>query len=371
MQVKRRFATIVAILALFIATSAAVCSGEMKSRKRYSKAAVEESLKRFEESGLVIGEYSLARDAVVDGDTIKVKGLKSSLRLLAIDTEETFKHQKDRALFEAGWDAYLESKRDGSSRPVKVATPLGEEAKKFAKEFFRDVEMVRLERDHPKEIRGYYNRYLAYIFAPKNGRWVNYNVECVRAGMSPYFTKYSYSRRFHDEFVAAEKEAREKGLGIWSTDGMHYDDYPERIAWWNRRADFLKAFEREEKNRSNYVLLTRWDSMKRIASLEGKRVVILAAVGEIVRHDNGMVRVMLSRRKFSDFPLVFFDRGVFERSGIERWRREFVRVAGTVTRYTSKRSGKSNLQIVVKDPAQITGMPLRTHAREGETKNDE
>lgn len=358
-----RRVTVLAILAA-MALGAAHCSaGPDKSSKRYSRDELKKDLKKFEESGLVIGEYTLARDAVLDGDTIRVKGLKNSLRLLAIDTEETFKHDQDRVLFEKGWGAYLAAKRAGSRRPVKAASPLGEEAKAFAKAFFKDVRMVRLERDHPKEIRGYYNRYLAYVFAPKDGRWVNYNLECVRAGMSPYFTKYSYSRRFHDEFVAAEKEARAKGLGIWSADGMHYDDYPERIAWWNGRGDFLQAFEKEARNRPEYVLLTRWDAMRQIEALEGKRAVILASVGEIVRHDNGLIRVMLSRRKFADFPLVFFDRDVFDRSGIERWRGEFIRVAGTVTRYKSKRTGRSNLQMVVKDPGQVVGMPLPAHAK--------
>ncbi|MBL6974555.1 MAG: thermonuclease family protein [Deltaproteobacteria bacterium] len=364
MQLTRlRPITSLVILAL-AAVAMAHCSASQETSKRYSRDDLKESLKKFEESGLVIGEYTLARDAVLDGDTIRVKGLKNSLRLLAIDTEETFKHKQDRVLFEKGWGAYLEAKRAGSSRPVKAATPLGEEAKAFAKAFFKDLRMVRLERDHPKESRGYYNRYLAYVFAPKDGRWVNYNLECVRAGMSPYFTKYSYSRRFHDEFVAAEKEARKKGLGIWSADGMHYDDYPERIAWWNGRGDFIRDFEKEAVDRPNYVLLTRWDAMRQIEALEGKRAVILASVGEIVRHDSGLVRVMLSRRKFADFPLVFYDREVFERSGIERWRGEFVRVAGTITRYRSKRTGRSNLQMVIKDPGQVVGMPLPAHAME-------
>jgi len=348
----------VAVLAALVATTASVCSGADKETRRYSRNEVKDKLRRLDEAGLVIGEYTLARDAMVDGDTIRVKGLKNSLRLLAIDTEETFKHREDRVLFEDGWETYLDGKRGDSKRPVKAATPLGEEAKEFAKEFFKDVTMVRLERDHPKEIRGYYNRYLAYAFAAKEGRWVNYNLECVRAGMSPYFTKYSYSRRFHDQFVTAQEEARARGLGIWSSDGMHYDDYLERLAWWNSRADFIKAFENEAAGRSNYVVLTRWDANKRIEGLEGRRVVILATVGNIIQHDSGLTRVMLSRRKWADFPLIFFDREVFDRSGIERYRKEFVRVAGTVSRYRSKRSGRESLQIVVRDPGQVVGMQL-------------
>ena len=73
-----------------------------------------------------------------------------------------------------------------------------------AEAWFKDVDVVRLERDDAQEIRDRYDRYLAYVFAKKHGTWTNYNVEAVRAGMSPYFPKYGTSRRFHAEFVAAE-----------------------------------------------------------------------------------------------------------------------------------------------------------------------
>ena len=35
-----------------------------------------------EKNPLVLGEFALAKDAVIDGDTIRVDGLKASLRLL-------------------------------------------------------------------------------------------------------------------------------------------------------------------------------------------------------------------------------------------------------------------------------------------------
>ena len=106
----------------------------------------------------------------------------------------------------------------------------------WAKKWFEGVGKVRIERDDPAEIRDRYNRYLAYVLAKKNGVWVNYNVECVRAGMAPYFTKYGYSRRFHKEFVAALAEAKAAHRGIWAPGAMAAPDYPEREAWWNARA---------------------------------------------------------------------------------------------------------------------------------------
>ncbi len=117
---------------------------------------------------------------------------------------------------------------------------MGEKATEFAEAFFADAEVVRLERDDPKDIRGRFGRLLAYAFVEKNGRWTSYNVECVRAGMSPYFTKYGYSHRFHNQLSHAEAEAREAGRGIWDPRSKGYGDYEERKAWWNARADFIR-----------------------------------------------------------------------------------------------------------------------------------
>jgi endonuclease YncB( thermonuclease family) len=333
------------------------CQGSKRVR-RLQKAEVQKRLRQLETPGLVIGEFPLARGAVVDGDTIKVAGLDTSLRLLAIDTEETFKSETDRRLYEQGFDEYLKAKRGDSPKPVKVATPLGEDAKKFAEEFFKGVQVVRLERDHPKEIRGRYNRYLAYVLVERNGEWVNYNVECTRAGMSPYFTKYAYSRRFHDQFVKAQEEAREKGLGIWDPHREHYRDYPERIKWWDARADFIKKFEADAVGKSNYIVLTNWDSLRRLEEHENREVVVLATVGDIKIGDRGPTRVMLGRRLLGDFPLIFFDRDVFGTSNIARWEGEFIRVSGTVTRYRNKHTNKEELQIVVSLPGQIEGSQL-------------
>ena len=349
----RRSLLILVILALLLPA----CQGSKRVR-RLQKAEVQKRLRQMETPGLLIGEFPLARRAVVDGDTVKVAGLDTSLRLLAIDTEETFKSEEDRRLFEQGFDEYLKAKRGDSPKPVKVASPLGEDAKKFAEEFFKGVSIVRLERDHPKEIRGRFNRYLAYVFVRRQGEWVNYNIECVRAGMSPYFTKYSYSRRFHDQFVAAQNEAREKGLGIWDPRREHYRDYPERLKWWNARADFIKQFEQDAVGKNNHVVLTNWDSLRRLEAHQDKQVVVLATVGKIKIGDKGPTKVMLGRRLLGDFPLIFFDRDVFGTSNIARWEGEFVRVTGTVTRYRNKHTNKEELQIVVSLPGQISGSRL-------------
>ncbi|MBT8467202.1 MAG: thermonuclease family protein, partial [Deltaproteobacteria bacterium] len=165
--------------------------------------------------GLLIGEYRLADDPVVDGDNIRVEGIDGSVRLLSLDTEERLRGRSDRPAASKDFERYLKAKRAGAARPQKFGTPMGEEAAKFAEVFFEGSGVVRLERDDSKETRGNFGRLLAYAFVKRDERWTNYSVECVRAGMSPYFTKYGYSLRFDDELTKAEAEAREAKRGIW------------------------------------------------------------------------------------------------------------------------------------------------------------
>jgi len=238
------------------------------------------------EPDVVIGEFELQR--VVDGDTVRVRGLDSSLRLLGIDTEETFKHDKERRAYAKGFAAYAKEVRGTSPRPAKFATPLGDEAKKWAEAWFAGVTTVRLERDDPHEIKDRYRRYLAYVLAEKHGKWLNYNVEAVRAGMSPYFPKYGRSRRYDRDFIAAEAEAKAAKRGIWAPGAEAYPDYPEREAWWTARGDFVAKFHDEaarkpSKSRVAMIDLTHDDAVAQLEANVGHDVVALGVVGEIER----------------------------------------------------------------------------------------
>jgi endonuclease YncB( thermonuclease family) len=318
---------------------------------RYSRKQAQGSLKALETPGLVIGEFRVTK--IVDGDTIRVDGLDSSLRLLAMDCEETFKNNRDRIAAEADFAKYLIDSRGDSKHPTKAATPLGEDAKEFGKQFFEGVKKVRLERDNPKEIRDRFDRYLAYAIAEKGGRWVNYNVESVRAGMTPYFSKYGYSRRFHQEFVDAEREARANKVGIWDPAKPHYTDYDERKAWWTARAEFIAEFERQAKGQANFINLTDFDAMRRIEDHLDKEIVVLGTIGEVRLGDRGPSKVMLSRKMFGDFPIIFFDKDVLASTGAAAWRGEFIMVRGVVTVYVNKHNGRRQLQLVVNTPGQV------------------
>jgi endonuclease YncB( thermonuclease family) len=353
------------LVALTAASLLAACPPDRPSR--YQRKQVQESLKKLGAPGLTIGEFHLTK--VTDGDTIRVDGLDSALRLVGLDAEETFKSDHDRRAAETDFAAYLKAKRGESKHPVKAASPLGEAAKEYAKQFFHGHTRVRLERDDARELRDRYDRYLAYVFVEKNGVWVNYNVECVRAGMSPYFTKYGYSRRFHDDFAAAEQEARAARRGIWDPALPHYPDYDERKVWWDARGDFIARYQRQVDADPTFIVLTHWDAMRRIEENVGKEVSILATVGDVRLGDRGPTKVTLSRKMFGDFPLVFFDKDVFASSGIQAWKGEFVVVKGVVTMYQNKHTKRKQLQIVIDRPGQIILSPIPGLVRPGDVTN--
>jgi endonuclease YncB( thermonuclease family) len=323
---------------------------------RYTRKAAQKSLQKLETPGLVIGEFKVTK--ISDGDTIRVDGLDSSLRLLGIDTEETFKSESDRRAFEDGWEQYKKMKRGDHPRPVKFATPLGEDAKHFAQHFFEGADKVRLERDHPAEIRDAYQRYLAYVFVNKNGTWVNYNVEAVRAGMAPYFPKYGNSRRFHEEFLEAQAEARAAKRGIWAPGVMSYPDYDERIAWWTARGNFVDEFRKAGEGKTNFIDISHWDATKQLENMVGKEVNVLGLVSDVRIGEKGPTRVMLSRQQFSDFPLIFFDRDVLVQSGVMQWKGEYVWVTGVPTVYENRHTHKKQVQIVIDRASQVRLSPV-------------
>ncbi len=125
---------------LALATLMVASCGESAKARRYSRRQLNETLASLETPGLLIGEFARANKAVVDGDTIKVHGLDTSLRLLAIDTEETFKSNAARVSSDADFEKYLTDKRGDRQRPVKSGTPMGERAKQWARDVVAGVD---------------------------------------------------------------------------------------------------------------------------------------------------------------------------------------------------------------------------------------
>ena len=133
----------------------------------------------------IAGQYKVIR--VVDGDTIVINynGKKEKVRLLCVNTPESVHPDK------------------------KQNIPMGKVASKYAQKKLAG-KYVKLEFEI-KRLRGYYGRLLAYVFV--DGQ--NLNLDLVRQGLSPYYTKYGKSEKYDSVFRAAEKQARKEELNIW------------------------------------------------------------------------------------------------------------------------------------------------------------
>jgi len=223
---------------------------------------------------------------VTDGDTFRFKNLTKSTRLLFIDTEETFKgkdsDEKIKEITDKWLTYYYEQKQEKKSEyPIKLESPFGMQTTEWAKEFFKDVKKIRIEKDDTLRGEDMFGRYLVYVFAEKNGKFVNYALECVRQGYSPYFNKYGNSNRFHKDFIEAQEYAKTNKLGIWNPESKCYPDYDDRIKWWNERADELVYFYAKYANDKNVINLLNGDAQKRLKSVIGNEVTVFGNIGEI------------------------------------------------------------------------------------------
>lgn len=127
---------------------------------------------------------------VIDGDTIQVdiNGKTETLRLIGIDAPEA-----------------------GDSR--SLVSCFGNEATNKAKEILNG-KSVRLESDSTQGERDKYGRLLRYVFL-ENG--TNFNNLMISQGFAHEYT-YRVPYKYQTEFKQAERQAREKKLGLWADD---------------------------------------------------------------------------------------------------------------------------------------------------------
>lgn len=301
------------------------------------------------DNNFVIGEFRISR--VIDGDTFRFEGLDNSTRLLGIDTEETFKsddaEQKSNEIA-LNWESYYQSEKGDSKMPVKSDSPFGFETKKWAEDFFKDVNIVRLEREDSNRTVDIFGRYLVYLIAVKDGKEINYNVECVRQGYSPYFNKYGNSKRFHQEFTDAQNYAKSNKLGIWNPEGKHYPDYEERITWWNKRADQLENFELKYSGNENYFNLSDENDFSRLESSVGQEIIAFGSISDVLTKKFPYL-LRIPHNKEQVFEIVVFEehQNLLQEIDIEDLKNYYIYIKGTLEKY------KDRYQIALKDKNQI------------------
>jgi endonuclease YncB( thermonuclease family) len=268
---------------------------------------------------------------VIDGDTFKAVGFAESLRLLSINSEELFHRKADRARADTDWKAYLaeETKDDGFET---FGTPMGDVAKAYARTFFKGVDKVWLEYQSPIRTHGFFGRHLVYVWIKDSGEWVNYNLEAIRQGMSAYYTKYGRSERYHDAFIRAQREARDKKRGIWAPGAKSYPDYDTRMVWWNRRAEQIGLFKEHFDDRPDFIDLGTDTAFATLRNRLGRRVVVFGGPTSFAERGNPQ-RIRLNYRYRRDFPVVAFEPHDMTKSGVNPDKEEFIYVEGVVGMY--------------------------------------
>ena len=143
-------------------------------------------LSAAEQSGIVSWIY--------DGDTLQVENI-GRVRLLGIDTPETDPSWRDR---------FYQSRFGISSMRLRQ---IAKQAKRFTIDQVKG-RRVWLSFDHQKVDK--YGRTLAYLYL-SDGRQLNRLL--LEKGLASVFLRYQF--RHKEDFLAAEKMARQAQRGLW------------------------------------------------------------------------------------------------------------------------------------------------------------
>lgn len=130
---------------------------------------------------------------VFDGDTLEVENI-GKVRLIGIDVPETEESERDTF--------YL---RQGLSRAT--LRQVSREARAFA---FANAKGRRVSLTLDRESRDRHGRLLAYVHLP-DGRLLNRLL--LENGLASVYRRFDF--RLKADFLAAEKDARQRGIGLW------------------------------------------------------------------------------------------------------------------------------------------------------------
>ncbi|HVS12171.1 MAG TPA: thermonuclease family protein [Planctomycetota bacterium] len=233
---------------------------------------------------------------VVDGDTLHVLrgGRLEKLRLASVDTEEKLS--------------------SGASRdPLKPRTVFGEECALWAKRFFADLaedgarpkvgllfpDAAAAGGERSREARDVYGRLLCHVILP-DGR--DFNLLLVQLGKSPYYNKYGNDLLCHEAFVAAQREARARKIGIWDprtnrprTAGAPRArrDYARLLAWWEARAQAVEAYRARRADNPAGTADAEDPASLSAAARSGDEVAVFCSVDRLFDERDGSLTVLM------------------------------------------------------------------------------
>ncbi len=141
--------------------------------------------------------YSVTK--VFDGDTFEaeVNGKKEKVRMLGIDTPEKWDSEK------------FDRDTERSGRDKETLRKLGELASEYTTRLIGGKK-VTLIPDSKSDDKDKYGRLLRYVYL-EDGTFVNMKI--VEDGYANAYRKFSHSQK--NEFIEAEKNARENKRGLW------------------------------------------------------------------------------------------------------------------------------------------------------------
>lgn len=144
---------------------------------------------------------------VFDGDTFEtdINGKKEKVRMLAIDTPEKWESDK------------LTKDAERTKSDKKTIQKLGDLSFRFTAKLI-EGKKVRLAADPVNDDKDKYGRLLRYVYLD-DGTFVNLKI--VEEGYANAYTRFPLSKK--DEFVNAEKKARDNKKGLWGdVEGLKY-----------------------------------------------------------------------------------------------------------------------------------------------------
>lgn len=301
-------------------------------------------------NSFILGEFTVSK--ILDGDTFRFDKLDRPTRLLGVDTEETWKDVDAETKvndISGRWAEYYAHKKDSSQKPAKIESPFGYKTWQWTKQLFNDVVKVRLETDGLSREKDMYNRYLLYVIAVRaDGTEFNYNIECVRQGYSPYFSKYGYSARFHNEFTAAQKLAQDNKLGIWSSSELGYPDYTERLEWWDVRARQIENYHNNFAGKERYYSTLDINDYSKLKEHINDSVIVFGNISRIIKDKDPQI-FKLEVSDAEQVDLVIFGKNSRLANDMDLYnpKNYYLYAKGMLTEY------KGRLQIIIEDTSQI------------------
>ncbi len=243
---------------------------------------------------------------IIDGDTIVIDG--ESVRLLGIDADER------------GYDCYKEA----SERLEELVLN-------------KEVELLR-----DGENKDQYSRYLRFIFLDDE----NINLKLVEEGLA--IARFGSGKRYKEEILEAEKNARLNGIGCKWGDVEIEEDLEEESDEDDEEYVCLGCEDELEDNREEVELEDGVIFVCNAGNYLGEDKVVEGLVVDVYRSNSDTVFLNFEKPYPNQcFTGVIFKSYLNEFSDYENYEDERIRLSGKIEEY------KSKYEIILKDREQL------------------